>query len=88
VADEITAYVELWDSYPEVIVIDNAMNVEAEMGEEHAGLRLIFKELHRWPVRRAQEWSSSITPVRRQVPSFRNSGHRFRARLLSSPSAS
>jgi hypothetical protein len=47
VADEITAYVELWDSYPEVIVIDNAMNVEAEMGEEHAGLRLIFKELHR-----------------------------------------
>jgi predicted ATP-dependent serine protease len=47
VADEIAAYVELWDAYPEVIVIDNAMNVEAEMGEEHAGLRLIFKELHR-----------------------------------------
>jgi hypothetical protein len=47
IADEIDAYVELWDAYPEVIVIDNAMNVEAEMGEEHAGLRLIFKELHR-----------------------------------------
>lgn len=47
IADEIDAYVELWDSFPEVIVIDNAMNVEAEMGEEHAGLRLIFKELHR-----------------------------------------
>jgi hypothetical protein len=47
IADEITAYVELWDRYPEVIVIDNAMNVEAEMGEEHAGLRFVFKETHR-----------------------------------------
>lgn len=47
IADEIKAYVELWDAYPEVIVIDNAMNVEAEMGEEHAGLRFVFKETHR-----------------------------------------
>lgn len=47
VADEIDAYVELWDAFPELIVIDNAMNVEAELGEEHAGLRLVFKEVHR-----------------------------------------
>lgn len=47
IADEIDAYVELWDAFPELIVIDNAMNVEAEMGEEHAGLRLVFKEVHR-----------------------------------------
>lgn len=46
-ADEIDAYVELWDQFPELIVIDNAMNVEAELGEEHAGLRLVFKEIHR-----------------------------------------
>jgi hypothetical protein len=47
IADEIDAYVELWDAFPELICIDNAMNVEAEMGEEHAGLRLVFKETHR-----------------------------------------
>lgn len=47
IADEIDAYVEVWDEFPELIVIDNAMNVEAEMGEEHAGLRLVFKEVHR-----------------------------------------
>jgi len=46
-ADELDAYVETWDFFPELIVIDNAMNVEAEMGEEHAGLRLVFKEVHR-----------------------------------------
>jgi predicted ATP-dependent serine protease len=47
IADEIDAYVELWDAFPELIVIDNAMNVEAEYGEEHAGLRLVLKEVHR-----------------------------------------
>lgn len=47
ITDELDAYVELWDSYPRVIVIDNAMNVEGEMDDEHGGLRLVFKELHR-----------------------------------------
>ena len=47
IADELSAYVELHDEYPELIVIDNALNVEAQLGEESAGLRLILKETHR-----------------------------------------
>lgn len=47
IADEIAAYVELFDDYPEMIIVDNAMNIEAEMGEEIAGLKMVLKELHR-----------------------------------------
>lgn len=47
IADEIAAYVELWDAYPEIIAIDNLINVESETGEMFAGLNLIMKELHR-----------------------------------------
>lgn len=47
IADELDAYIEMWDSYPQVIVIDNLVNVEAETGEEFAGLTLVMKELHR-----------------------------------------
>jgi len=47
ISDELDAYVELHDAYPTAIVIDNAMNVEAETEDEQGGLKFVFKELHR-----------------------------------------
>lgn len=46
-ADELDAYVELWDEYPALIVVDNAMNVEGSSDEGSGGLRFILSELHR-----------------------------------------
>ena len=46
-AEEIHAYVELWDRYPRLIIVDNLLNIEAETGEEFAGMRLVSKEIHR-----------------------------------------
>jgi KaiC/GvpD/RAD55 family RecA-like ATPase len=43
---EIRAYVELYGHAPELIVIDNLMNVAAETDNEWAGLRAIMMELH------------------------------------------
>ena len=43
---EIRAYVELFGQPPELIVIDNLMNVTAETDNEWAGLRAILMELH------------------------------------------
>ena len=43
---EIRAYVELYGIAPELIVIDNLMNVAAETENEWAGLRAIMMELH------------------------------------------
>ena len=43
---EIKAYVELYGESPELIVIDNLMNVAAETDNEWAGLRAIMMELH------------------------------------------
>ena len=43
---EIKAYVELYGQAPELIVIDNLMNVAAETDNEWAGLRAIMMELH------------------------------------------
>ena len=43
---EIRAYVELYGDAPELIVIDNLMNVAAETDNEWAGLRAIMMELH------------------------------------------
>ncbi len=43
---EIKAYVELFGIAPELIVIDNLMNVAAESDNEWAGLRAIMVELH------------------------------------------
>jgi predicted ATP-dependent serine protease len=43
---EIKAYVELYGIYPELIVIDNLMNVVAESDNEWAGLRDIMMNLH------------------------------------------
>ena len=46
IEDEIKAYVELYGEAPELIVIDNLMNVAAETDNEWAGLRAIMMELH------------------------------------------
>ena len=43
---EIKAYIELYGIAPELIVIDNLMNVAAESDNEWAGLRAIMVELH------------------------------------------
>jgi hypothetical protein len=43
---EIKAYVELYGIAPELIVIDNLMNIAAETDNEWAGLRAIMMELH------------------------------------------
>ena len=43
---EIKAYIELYGIAPELIVIDNLMNVAAEQDNEWAGLRQIMMELH------------------------------------------
>ncbi len=43
---EIRAYVELYGVAPELIIIDNLMNVVSETDNEWAGLRAIMMELH------------------------------------------
>lgn len=43
---EIKAYLELYGIMPELIIIDNLMNVLAESENEWAGLRSIMAELH------------------------------------------
>jgi len=43
---EVKAYVELYGVAPELIIIDNLMNVAAETDNEWAGLRAIMMELH------------------------------------------
>lgn len=43
---EIKAYIELYGKAPELIIIDNLMNVVAESNDEWAGLRAIMTELH------------------------------------------
>ena len=43
---EIRAYVELYGEAPELIIIDNLMNVAAETDNEWSGLRAIMMELH------------------------------------------
>lgn len=43
---EIKAYIELYGIAPELIVIDNLMNVVAESDNEWAGLRAIMVDLH------------------------------------------
>jgi len=47
IADELDSYVELWDAYPKIIIVDNAMNVEGASGEDVGGIRFVLQELHR-----------------------------------------
>jgi replicative DNA helicase len=46
IEDEIKAYIELYGVAPQLIVVDNLMNVVAESDNEWAGLRQIMMELH------------------------------------------
>lgn len=47
IADELSAYVEIYDQFPELIVVDNLMNVESGEEDDFAGQKFILKELHR-----------------------------------------
>jgi hypothetical protein len=46
IEDEIKAYIELYGIPPQLIVVDNLMNVAAESDNEWAGLRQIMMDLH------------------------------------------
>lgn len=46
IEEEIKAYIELYGAAPELIVIDNLMNIAAESDNEWAGLRAIMMDLH------------------------------------------
>ena len=46
IEEEIKAYIELYGVAPELIVVDNLMNIAAETDNEWAGLRAIMVELH------------------------------------------
>lgn len=76
---EVKAYVELYGIAPELIVIDNLMNVVAETDNEWAGLRAIMMELHDMArkteacvmvlhhVSEASEYGSPIMPPARRA---------------------
>lgn len=53
IANAINAYVELWGSPPELIVIDNLMNMRSDDGNEFAGMRSTVKSLH-WLARKTK----------------------------------
>ena len=42
--DEVSAWVELHDAYPEVIVVDNLLDVYADFDSEHQGFKAVLKE--------------------------------------------
>ena len=50
ITDELSAYVELYDEWPEVIVVDNLINVTGT--EDHQGQNGILSELH-WLARKS-----------------------------------
>lgn len=43
---ELYAYVELYDEYPDVIVVDNLINIQVDHENEWSGLRVALIELH------------------------------------------
>lgn len=45
IEDELSAWVELYDSYPEVIVVDNLRNVYTGSESEHAGYKMVQQQL-------------------------------------------
>jgi hypothetical protein len=53
ISNAVTAYVELWGKPPELIVVDNLMNMRSDDGNEWQGLRQVVKDLH-WMARRTK----------------------------------
>ena len=45
IAEEVKAFEELWGAPPELIIIDNLMDVATDGGEEFSSMRAIMKEL-------------------------------------------
>ena len=77
IADEITAYVEYLDALPELIILDNLMNVETGT-ESYSGYMTVMKEMHRlaretgaavWVLHHTTEGEGDprVCPPRRQV---------------------
>lgn len=56
IALDIEAFVESWGEEPHLIVVDNLMNVQAEVGDEWAGMREIAKALHHY----ARQYGSGV----------------------------
>jgi len=46
--DEISVYAELQGSYPELIVVDNAVDVTHDSGDEFSSLRSLMREVKWW----------------------------------------
>lgn len=44
IQDEVSAWVERYDSFPEVIVIDNLLDVYSDFDSEHQGFKAVLKE--------------------------------------------
>ncbi len=44
---EISAYVDVYDRYPQLIILDNLMNIESGDEDDFSGQKYILKELHR-----------------------------------------
>lgn len=53
ISHALTAYLELWGSYPELIVVDNLINIRSEGADEWTGLRRVAKDLH-WLARKTK----------------------------------
>lgn len=45
--EEILAFCEAWGDYPEIVIVDNLMNVITETNDEWVGLKNVTKGLHR-----------------------------------------
>lgn len=43
---EVKAFIEVWGAPPEVIMVDNLLNVIADEGDEFRGMRTVMAELH------------------------------------------
>ena len=46
IADEVAAFTEAWGSAPQLVVVDNILNVQAEHENEWSGLKDLMKDFH------------------------------------------
>jgi hypothetical protein len=44
IGQELNAYIEAWDRYPSVVVIDNLTNIEADHDDQWAGMKYLLTE--------------------------------------------
>lgn len=46
IADEVAAFTECWGNSPDLVVVDNLMNIQAEHDNEWGGMRDLMKDFH------------------------------------------